>query len=375
MSTATQTEYKANILWMGMGMRQISKSEIETQVLKSLNLDTNTHSLESIEVIAGLLRRSAGFLCPCTEKTLINNVEFSLKGLRSDIETTSNVIKETLETLISYGDLLEHQEVSKEDESSAILVYAAPPAYVKIRDGSVFLLGILPDRITLLPEELERKIVYKKHLRRLSDEGNANLLSELNQLGLFELPLNTWLKAPKVQKASFHINRINKMLDMASPSGEIPGLMILDSSKAARYYRGRWVSPDNLSGRFVARRKQLYGADIWCYVELDAGIPQKFIDFPIRGSIWRGCDEAWLMQAAIDYSLGHPQSYRFRPGMHRSAIIDLFSPVPIWIRRQLDALGEQVDSSNCLFSYMFRNSDVIEIVKFIKERFWLEEIK
>lgn len=356
-------------------MRQISKLEIETQVLKALKLDSNIHNIDSIEAISGLLRRSAGFLCPCTEKTIISNVEISLKGLVNDIETTSNMIKETLEALISYGDLLEHQEVSKEDKSSAMLIYAAPPAFVKIRDGSVLLLGILPDRITLLPDELESKIVYKKHMRRLSSEGNADLPTELIQLDLFELPLNTWLKAPKVQTASSHISRINKMLDVALPSGEIPGLMVLDPSKSVHYYRGRWVLPDNLSGRFIARRRQLYGADIWCYVELDAGIPQKFIDFPIRGSIWRGCDEAWLMQAAIDYSLGHPQSYRFRPGMDRSAIIDFFSPVPVWIRRQLDTLGEQVDSSNCLFSYMFRNSDVIEIVKFIKERFWLDEIK
>lgn len=375
MFTTSQTKYKAIILWVDMEMRQISKLEIETQVLKAFKLDRDIHNINSIEAIAGLLRRSAGFLCPCTEKTITSNVEISLKGLVDDIEATSTMIKETLEALISYGDLLEHQEVSKEDKSSAILIYTAPPAFVKIRDGSVFLLGILPDRITLLSDELESKIVYKKHMRRLYAEGNTDLPSELIQLGFFELPLNTWLKAPKVQTASSNISRINRMLDEASPSGEIPGLMALDSSKSANYYRGRWVSPDKLSGRFIARRKQLYGADIWCYVELDAGVPQKFIDFPIRGSIWRGCDEAWFLQAAIDFSLDRPQKYRLRPDLDGSAIIDLFAPVPVWIRRQLDALGEQVDSSGCLFSYLFRKNDIIEVVKFIKDRLWLEEIK
>ena len=81
------------------------------------------------------------------------------------------------------------------------------------------------------------------------------------------------------------------LLDAAPASFEIPGLSLIDPTSSVRYYRGRWVQPQAQTGRFVGRRSQAYGADLWCYIEMDEGQPRRFLDLPLRGSRARGCDE------------------------------------------------------------------------------------
>ena len=123
----------------------------------------------------------------------------------------------------------------------------------------------------------------------------------------------------------------------------------------------------------VGRRAQAYGADLWCYVEVDRGIPVRFVDLPLANSVWRGCDEAWRLQAAIDCERGTPQVFRRRSGPKGTDVIDLFSPMPMWARRRWDAVGEPIESSGCLFSYKFRNGEVLEEVDFLKDKLWIAE--
>jgi hypothetical protein len=65
-----------------------------------------------------------------------------------------------------------------------------------------------------------------------------------------------------------------------------------------------------------------------------------FVDMPLLETRWRGCDEAWHLQQAIDSSLGHPQLYARRKGTAKeTVVVDLFSPVPNWARRRWDYAG------------------------------------
>src|SRR6185295_17906791 len=121
-----------------------------------------------------------------------------------------------------------------------------------------------------------------------------------------------WLRAPSAESFAEHFSRLDRLLDLAEPSREIPGLSLLDPEQSVRYYRGRWAEPRSQSGRFVARRSQAYGADLWCYVQLREGHPERLIDFPTQGSQWRGCDEAWRLQMAVDARRGAPQRFRVR---------------------------------------------------------------
>jgi len=124
----------------------------------------------------------------------------------------------------------------------------------------------------------------------------------------------------------------------------------------------------------VARRSQAYGAQLWCYVQLLNGNPERLIDFPIDGSRWRGCDEAWRLQMAIDAQRGEPQWFRVRPGPGDMRVVEFFSPVPMWARRRWDAVGEPVPSSGCLFAYRMTETELAEELRFVRDVLWLIDV-
>ena len=190
---------------------------------------------------------------------------------------------------------------------------------------------------------------------------------------MLELSSDAWLKGPKSGTASQTVASSDRALDVVPPSRDIPGLLLLDPTKPVRYYRGRWIEPKAQTGRFVARRQQAYGADLWCYVHLTHGHPERMIDLPQRASRWRGCDEAWHLQMAIDAQRGAPQ--RFRVTHSRDAVVlEFFSPTPAWARRRWDAIGEPVTSAGSLFAYRIPKTEIEEERRFAREALWLEEM-
>ncbi len=354
-------------------MRQLSDTEIHARSVQALGLDPNALDLTSIEALACSLRRAAGFLCPCSRRRLADIVVDALNGLVKDIGPAREVAEDTLEALIANGDLLEHAVAGTDTAEGARLIHIAPPAFVRRLSGAVLLLGVVPDEVSGLSNELGAQIEYVRHTRRVAAGAVDDLASYLLELGFIELPRDTWLKAPPPESAAQHLSRLGRILDAAPPSGEVPGLTLLDPKTSVRYYRGRWVAPTSQTGRFVARRKQLYGADLWCYVEMEDGMPKKFADLPLSGSRWRGCDEAWQLQAAIDVERGAPQKFRLRSGSPGTTVIDFFSPVPAWAQRRWDAVGDPVLPSGCLLSYRFSEQEVAEEMGFIRDRLWMAE--
>lgn len=360
---------------MGVDMRRLSVAEVHEQKIAELGLDPNALDLTSIEGIAGALRRTASFLCPCTAPTLIRGVVRPLRGLVDDLEAVKAVVEDTLDAMIAHGDILEYDDVEEgpRQKNSATL-YAAPAAFVTRKSGTVILLGIASDQLSALPDELDARIEYVNHLRRLSPTPGENLRGDLAQLGLIELAYTDWLRMPPVETAEQHLLRADHLLDAVQPSRDVPGLLLLDSERPVRYYRGRWVEPRSQSGRFVARRSQAYGTQLWCYVQLLNGNPERLTDFPIAGSQWRGCDEAWRLQMAIDAQRGEPQRFRVRPGPGDTGVVEFFSPVPMWARRRWDAIGEPVPSSGCLFAYRLAETELAEEIRFVREALWLAEL-
>lgn len=357
-------------------MRRLSAAEVHEQKVAELGLDPTALDLTSIEAIAGALRRTASFLCPCTAATLVRSVVRPLRGLVDDLEAVKILVEDTLDAVIAHGDILEHSnmEESLRHETSALL-YVAPAAFVARESGKVILLGIASDQLSALPDDLDARIEYVNHLRRLNPVQGEDLHSDLIQLGLMELSCTDWLRMPPTETAEQYLSRLDRLLDVANPSRDIPGLKLLDSDRPVRYYRGRWMEPRSQSGRFVARRSQAYGADLWCYVQLRNGNPERLVDFPMAGSRWRGCDEAWHLQMAIDAMRGKPQQLRIRAGPKGSRLMEFFSPVPMWARRKWDAVGEPVSSSSgCLFAYRLAEVELAEELHFAREVLWLDEL-
>jgi hypothetical protein len=292
-----------------------------------------------------------------------------------NVEDVKGVVEGTLEAMIAHGDILEQRDVEEDSAHGvAMLLYTAPASFVARESGAVILLGVTSDQLSALPDEIEARIEYVGHLRRLSPLPGDDLRAELGQLGLMEISNDRWLKAPKSETPAQHLSRIDRLLDAAQPSRDVPGLLLLDPERPIRYYRGRWVEARSQSGRFVTRRSQAYGAQLWSYTQLRDGNPERLIDFPVGGSRWRGCDEAWRLQMAIDAQRGEPQRFRVRPGLGDARVIEFFSPVPMWAQRRWDAVGEPVPSSGCLFAYRLAQAELAEEVRFAREELWLEEL-
>ena len=356
-------------------MRRLTASELQARQVRQLGLDPDALDLTSVEVIAGALRRMSSFLCPCSASTLMRGVVQPLRGVVDDIEVAKGTVKDTLAAMIAYGDILESSDLEEDTENgTTIVLYPAPASFVVRRSGTVLLLGVASDQLSALPDDLAERVEYANHVRRLHPQPDEDLRTQLLEFGLIELSYDRWIHGPTQNTSAQLLSFINDLLDEAQPSYDVPGLVILDPKSPVRYYRGRWTEARSQTGRFVARRSQAYGNKLWCYVQLRSGNPEKVIDFPLSGNRWRGCDEAWHVQMAIDAQREVPQRFRVKPGPENTRVIQLFSPVPMWAQRRWDAVGEPIPAFGCLFAYRLTEAEFAEELEFVREALWLEEL-
>ena len=142
-------------------MRQLTPSELHALKVAELSLDPSAVDLTSVEAQAGALRRAASFLCPCTAPTLLRAVVRPLRGLVDDLEAARVGLEDILEASIAHGDIVEQRDVvPAASDTTASLLYAAPPSFVVRKSGAVILLGIASDQLSALPDDLESRIEY-----------------------------------------------------------------------------------------------------------------------------------------------------------------------------------------------------------------------
>lgn len=361
-----------------------SNEQVQAIAVRALGLDADTLDLDAPEAIAALLRRAASFAAPCSPRVLREHVMRAVRGLVIPAELTSDATKDAwgharetidaaIESLVAYGDIL---ELPMEDGSSGRLLYLAPPTFVTVSSRTMFLLGGRPDAVESLPAELRSRVEYISHTRRLILDPAEALPDRLRTFGFVDLPNEMWLSPPRRGSAADAVDRADRALAAKSTHGEVAGLSILDTTKAPTYYRGRWCDRRGLTGRFVGRREQQWGADLWVYVDLRDGQVIHLIDLPFdsRSSDARGCDEAWQLQLAIDAVADNPQRFYLRPRPPGdSVIVDFFSPLPRWARRKFDSLGEEVGRSRSLMAYRFERPVYDAVLSCLTEDLWLRE--
>jgi hypothetical protein len=321
--------------------------------------------------IAGALRRLAGFLCPCSPKTLLRSMVESHRGLAGAPEDFAARVEDVLEALVAVGDLLELRDVTTLDETvKATWVFAAPPSFVLRPSGSAYILGLAMDEATPLPGDLLQRLQVRGATRTIGSLPGEDLGSLLRRLSLRELSSEAWLRHPKREEPGALVAALNAQLDRQRPAGELAELRVLDGARRARSYRNRWCEPGSLTGRFIVRRPQAYGADLWAYAELDEGRAVKALDFPPPGSRWRGCDLAWRAQMAMDALNGDHQRYR-QTSENGTATFDFFSPIPDWARRRLACIGEQVESEASLLCFRIPENEAPAEEAFLQEFLFL----
>jgi hypothetical protein len=323
-------------------------------------------------MLAAVLRRAAGINCPCSLSTLTATVVESLAHLADASEEFEERVRAAGEGLVVLGDLLELSQVTVDDPNAkGTWVFSAPPGFIVRPSGSVFLVGIASDEITPLPPSLSSRIEYSGHARLLTPAPGEDLPAVLRELGLREIASSNWLKEPKATSAIAMRDDYLRRLSAQAASGAIADVVILLPERPVDYYRRRWAPTERHTGEFVARRPQAYGGALWGFAHLESGNVTQFLDFPLKGTRWRGCDIAWQLQMAIDQTRGAPQKYRKRPaanGVH----LDFFSPIPLWAQRRLCIVGRLVEPEHCLLSYWIPERESATEENHLQEYLWLK---
>jgi hypothetical protein len=349
---------------------QISASELLIASREQLGIPVSA-GIDDV-LLAAMLRRAAGVHCPCSLSTLTTAVVESLAYLTDVSGDFEERVRAAAEGLVVLGDLLELSQVTVDDPNAkGTWVFLAPPGFVVRPSGTVFLVGIVPDEASPLPAALNSRIEYSGPARILAPAQEEDLPSVLRELGLRELSISSWLKTPKAVSAIGMRDDCVGRLSAQPPSGEIPDVAILLPERPVDHYGRRWASPENHSGEFVARRPQAYGEALWGFAHLQSGNVTQFLDFPIKGTRWRGCDVAWHLQMAIDKIRGTPQKYRKRPAAN-GVNLDFYSPIPLWARRRLCVLGGAVTPEHCLLSYWVPEREIAAEENYVQEHLWLK---
>lgn len=322
---------------------------------------------EQIAVLATLLRRASAVRCPCSPAALVDAVAETLRGLRVDQDIRSRV-DETLEGLIACGDLLLAKVHAGDEET----VHLAPPSYVRRKSGALFMFGGFPDIGMPLSQDLLARLTSRGCTRQLAADGTIPVVEILDEQGFIDYPLHAWIEAPMIRPPAEIVNSMNRLLDAQGRSGEVEGLLVLDGTRPQDYYRGRWAAPQRRSGRFVARRPRKWGAPIWCYVELEEGEPLRLIDLPQLDRRFRGCDEAWWLQNALDAEAGRPQVVQVRRSSGRLTRVSVQTPLPMWAERRLLLVGEPAGDrpGGELLAYQIDPGETDEELAFLAETLW-----
>lgn len=348
---------------------------IEADQVVSLCSETlglgKAHSIHDEVLLAALVRRAAGLVCPCSPGTLRRAVLESLFLLSEDVERLSDDVEMAVDKATIAGDLLELNQVTTDDpDVKGSWVFAAPPAFVRRSSGGVFLAGISPEGPSALPPDLAKRVQFDRHYRTLAPQAGEDLPKALKEFGLVELSERNWLKLPRQEEARTFVDRMTRELNELGPSGSVSDLQVLDGSRDPKFYKGRWSPAKNKSGIFVARRPQEYGAALWGLARLRDGELEKFLDLPPKRDKFRGADFAWHFQMALDHLSGKPQKFRV-VGSGDPMRFDFFSPIPIWAERRLAIIGRTVERNRCLFSYEIPAREAEAEINFLKNYLWL----
>jgi len=323
----------------------LTSPEAAALVIDAIGLDPDAVDFTCDEALAALVRYAASIIGPAARRALAARVLRLLRGFVTEGDGLRERIGSTIDRSLAHGDLV---EISLPGDRGVTLCLGSA-RFVLMDSGVAFILGGHRDGLPMLPPALLRRVDTEGHSRRIYQDPEEDLGVVLRGVGVIQVPARHWLVTPDPTSPQRLLDSLNARLRVMSVSSEVEGLIVLDQNRPVRYYRGRWTDPKGLNGTYVARRAQQFGADLWCYVQLEEGSPSHLVDLPLGEG--RGCDEAWTIQLAMDSIRGTPQMYRSREVQGGQVIVEFFSPLPAWAQRRLDSIGHPMPVSGALFAY------------------------
>lgn len=353
-----------------MAVLRLTAAEASVLSVRTLGLDPELVDLVSREGLSASLRRAASFMCPTSPSRLVSAVLGAVSPFSINGEVSREGLTDLLDLMVAAGDLL---ELRREEDRSIRLLYLGPPSYIEREPGTYLISGVRPFGASLVDFELAPLVEREGHTRAIRIDA-ATAADRLADAGLRPIERKRWVSAPSAEPAKSLVERIKSRLDATLPSGGIEGLQVIDSDSKVRYYRGRWRAPKaNDTGDFVARRPQAYGADLWCAVRLDDGIPTRMVEFPIDNPVVPGRDEAWRFQMAIDATRGEPQQFAAEPfGTGGAVVVKFFSPIPGFAERYLQLVGLALEVSGALFAYRVPIGAMPSLIELLTNMTWMK---
>lgn len=352
-----------------MKIESISSDEALRRASASLGVVGETCDFRPM--VAAALRRAASILCPCRPWELSRAVWASLRPVGTVAGLDEALVLDVLDEVLLVGDLAEVTFGRESGGDEQMRLCLMPLSFVRRSQGCVVLLGGRAEETTALPADVANRIVYKGVVRELVPRSNEDLPKLLLEFGLAEVEPAAWLRLPKRENSQDHVqDLLARMPSLSSPRG-VEGLVVVGPGS---YYAGRWCAPSKLSGLFVGRRPQAFGAPIWCAARLSDGQVVSILDLHAPGSRWRPCDVAWQLQAALDATAGVPQSFkRCKDPNSSQTTLEFAAPLPSWAERRLRLCGERIPQGKGLLRFAVDDRHTSDECQFVRDYLWLRE--
>lgn len=323
---------------------------------------------QSPALLAELCRYRASFRAPCSRAALKRDVTQCIAPLVS--VAASESLDDIIDALLVAGDLVEVRSDLDSREAVPILLHLGAPQFIPVTGLMCILVGIEPDGREILPRAMLEAIERRGHLRLLPTDDGSRTASELTKLGLTELAFDRWARGPQTMEAQRLIAEYNSRLTQAPKGGDMPDLTVISPRAPVGYYKGRWTTPKGITGSTIARRPQQYGAPVWCYVKLVDGHCEHVLDLGMGE--WPGCDEAWWLLAASRRGRRTAQQFRTYPANAREIVISVQCPLPQWVQRWFQAIGESAEGKvEGLLSYRVATEHSDEAKQRLREALWM----
>ncbi|BEP62331.1 hypothetical protein GmRootV213_28850 [Variovorax sp. V213] len=346
-------------------------SSILAELASDLGVTPVEGSDGRLELVAAVMRRLAGVLCPCPRAALKLAVLKSLDRLVQWTDELEWRTEAAIEGALVGGDLLELANVViAEEHEQPTWLYCAPPGFVRGPGARLYILGIPPDGALFLPTGVRERLRHQGSARFVDEQLNEGLAETLTSLGLREIKPDVWRHARRPEIAANHIATLRRKLEREGATGTIAELRVLrPASTPGTAYTSRWMAPDKGSGLRVGRFAGGFGNRIWCLVELEQGEVKRYLRLPLRDSALAPSDAAWLAQLALDAFAGQPGTYRCAPRDDGVVIICSF-PLPRFARRRFEYID---GGTTALAPYAFWVPDAQRIAEeaFLREQLWL----
>lgn len=320
---------------------QVGASSMVLRALKDdLCLERAASPQDAVALVASVVRRLCGFMCPCPQSALATAAKRSLRALPDISEKIDEVIAAVLEDLLVGGDLIELAQVALTGlEEKPTWLFCAPPSFLKSAER-LYIFGIAPDDAPFLPARLLDRLRYDGSTRFIDATTNESLDEVFASLGLRRLVETTWLSKTSIEAPGAFIERVVlPRIRQGGLVGAMPGVSVLRHADSIQTrYRDRWALLEAESGLFIGRMEQPYGAPLWYVMDLHGGQVERALVLPFYDIASRACDQAWRIQLAIDAHSGHPASYSMR-NESDGCRIDSSFPLPLSAKRRLLYLG------------------------------------